>query len=156
MPDNPNKLPIGDPPLPKKPVKSDAPMRDPFTDLPTHPAGDGQGENKPEPATLSVTKTPTKPSRSRRGSAEFLSSPGEPHPSLSRARRDKLPHSRRGSLQDPSDETLNASFAQRADGDEPKLSCPMLTDCVTPNDLHEALRPGNCGYGLTLGGLPLD
>ncbi len=50
MPDIPNKLPIGDPPLPKKPVKADAPMRDPFTDLPTHPAGHGQGENKPEPA----------------------------------------------------------------------------------------------------------
>lgn len=49
MPDIPKKPAIGDPPLPKKPVKVAAPMRDPFTDLPTHPAGDGQGANKPEP-----------------------------------------------------------------------------------------------------------
>jgi hypothetical protein len=45
----PKKPPIGDRPPPKKPVRADAPMRDPFTDLPTHPAGEGQGANKPEP-----------------------------------------------------------------------------------------------------------
>ena len=49
MPDIPTKPPIGDPPPPKKPVRADTPMRDPFTDLPTHPAGEGQGANKPEP-----------------------------------------------------------------------------------------------------------
>jgi hypothetical protein len=48
MPDIPKKPPIGDSPPPTRPVKADTPMRDPFTDLPTHPAGDGQGANRPE------------------------------------------------------------------------------------------------------------
>jgi hypothetical protein len=38
-----------DPPPPKKPVKADDWMRDPFTDEATSPAGDGQGANRPQP-----------------------------------------------------------------------------------------------------------
>jgi hypothetical protein len=49
MPDTPKMPPIGDPPPPKKSVKADTRMRDPFTDLPSHQAGDGQGANKPQP-----------------------------------------------------------------------------------------------------------
>jgi hypothetical protein len=30
------------------PVKADDRMRDPFTDLPTHPAAKGQGANRPK------------------------------------------------------------------------------------------------------------
>ena len=54
-----NPKPIGDPPTRKQPVRADrriskdkqtdAPMMDPFTEQPTHPAGDGQGANASEP-----------------------------------------------------------------------------------------------------------
>jgi hypothetical protein len=49
MPDNAKdaeKTPIGDPPPPKKPIKAETPMEDPFTEQTTHPAGTGQGANK--------------------------------------------------------------------------------------------------------------
>jgi hypothetical protein len=49
MPDIPKMPPIGDPPPPKKSVKADTRMRDPFTDLPLHLAGGGQRANKPQP-----------------------------------------------------------------------------------------------------------
>ncbi len=41
--------PIGDPPPRHEPVKTDAPMQDPFTEQTTHPAGEGQGANRPQP-----------------------------------------------------------------------------------------------------------
>ena len=43
------KPPIGDPPEPKKPVKAERPMEDPFTEQATHPAAEGQGANKVQP-----------------------------------------------------------------------------------------------------------
>ena len=50
MPDQPQKpprsRPSAIPPPPPKPVKA---MRDPFTDQATHPAGEGQGANQPQP-----------------------------------------------------------------------------------------------------------
>jgi hypothetical protein len=45
----PVKPPIGDPPLPKKPVKAEKPMEDPFTEQVTHPAVEGQGANRVQP-----------------------------------------------------------------------------------------------------------
>jgi hypothetical protein len=45
----PGKPPIGDPPQPKKPVKAEKPMEDPFTEQVTHPAALGQGANEPQP-----------------------------------------------------------------------------------------------------------
>ena len=42
------KKPIGDPPTPKKPVKADNSMMDPFTEQATHPAGKGQAANSPK------------------------------------------------------------------------------------------------------------
>jgi hypothetical protein len=50
--------PIGDPPTLKQPMRADqgsknkrpnAPMMDPFTEQPTHSAGDGQGANASTP-----------------------------------------------------------------------------------------------------------
>jgi hypothetical protein len=41
--------PIGDPPSKGPPMKVDAPMQDPFTEQTTHPAGEGQGANRPQP-----------------------------------------------------------------------------------------------------------
>ena len=41
--------PIGDPPPRKQPVKAAEPMQDPFTEQTTHPAGEGQGANRPQP-----------------------------------------------------------------------------------------------------------
>lgn len=43
--------PIGDPPRRVEPVKTnaDSPMEDPFTEQTTHPAGEGQGANRPQP-----------------------------------------------------------------------------------------------------------
>jgi hypothetical protein len=41
--------PIGDPPPRDPPVKADKPMQDPFTEQTTHPAGEGQGANRPQP-----------------------------------------------------------------------------------------------------------
>jgi hypothetical protein len=41
--------PIGDPPSPAPPMKADRPMQDPFTEQTTHPAGEGQGANRPQP-----------------------------------------------------------------------------------------------------------
>ena len=43
------KPPIGDPPPQGPPVKADMPMQDPFTEQTTHPAGEGQGANRPQP-----------------------------------------------------------------------------------------------------------
>ena len=52
------KPPIGDPPTRKQIVRADhgsrseqpdAPMMDPFTEQPTHSAGDGQGANESDP-----------------------------------------------------------------------------------------------------------
>jgi hypothetical protein len=45
----PVKPPIGDPPQPKKPVKAEKPMEDPFTEQVTHPAAPGQGANEARP-----------------------------------------------------------------------------------------------------------
>ncbi len=44
--------PIGDPPRRDEPVKTDADesMEDPFTEQTTHPAGEGQGANRPQPS----------------------------------------------------------------------------------------------------------
>ena len=41
--------PIGDPPKPKKPVKADASMTDPFTEQTTHRARPGEGVNRVQP-----------------------------------------------------------------------------------------------------------
>lgn len=41
--------PIGDPPSQDPPVKAARPMQDPFTEQTTHPAGEGQGANRPQP-----------------------------------------------------------------------------------------------------------
>ncbi len=41
--------PIGDPPPREPPVKAGMPMQDPFTEQTTHPAGEGQGANRPQP-----------------------------------------------------------------------------------------------------------
>ena len=57
MPDEPDepekpadpRTPIGDPPPREEPVKADQPMQDPFTEQITHPAGEGQGANRPRP-----------------------------------------------------------------------------------------------------------
>jgi hypothetical protein len=57
MPDQPEKPdepaepkpPIGDPPPREGPVKADRSMQDPFTEQTTHPAGEGQGANRPQP-----------------------------------------------------------------------------------------------------------
>jgi hypothetical protein len=49
QPKKTGKPPIGDPPLPTKPVKAEKPMEDPFTEQVTHPAGEGQGANKEQP-----------------------------------------------------------------------------------------------------------
>jgi hypothetical protein len=43
------KPPIGDPPPQGPPVKAEKPMQDPFTEQTTHPAGEGQGANRPQP-----------------------------------------------------------------------------------------------------------
>ncbi len=48
-PTQPGNPPIGDPPERRTPIKADAPMEDPFTEQTTHPAGEGQGANKPRP-----------------------------------------------------------------------------------------------------------
>jgi hypothetical protein len=53
MPDKPERPadprpPIGDPPPREMPVEADAPMQDPFTEQATHPAGEGQGANRPQ------------------------------------------------------------------------------------------------------------
>lgn len=40
---------IGDPPPEAPPVKAGRPMQDPFTEEVTHPAGEGQGANRPQP-----------------------------------------------------------------------------------------------------------
>jgi hypothetical protein len=48
MPDKPENPPISEPPRRTKVMKVDNRMRDPFTDQPTQPAGDGQGANKPQ------------------------------------------------------------------------------------------------------------
>ena len=61
-----DKKPIGDPPTRKQPVRADqgaggnppgAPMMDPFTEQPTHPAGDGQGANAPKRKRASAKKS---------------------------------------------------------------------------------------------------
>jgi hypothetical protein len=41
--------PIGDPPPREPPAKAEEPMQDPFTEQTTHPAGEGQGANRPQP-----------------------------------------------------------------------------------------------------------
>ncbi len=50
-PSGKSSSPIGDPPRRAEPVKTnaDAPMEDPFTEQTTHPAGEGQGANRPQP-----------------------------------------------------------------------------------------------------------
>jgi hypothetical protein len=56
MPDKPEepdkpaepRPPIGDPPPKEGPVKADESMQDPFTEQTTHPAGEGQGANRPQ------------------------------------------------------------------------------------------------------------
>jgi hypothetical protein len=45
----PAQPPLGDPPEPKKPVKAEKPMEDPFTEQVTHPAALGQGANEARP-----------------------------------------------------------------------------------------------------------
>jgi hypothetical protein len=49
QPKQTRKPPIGDPPQPRKPVKAEKPMEDPFTEQVTHPATEGQGANKEQP-----------------------------------------------------------------------------------------------------------
>ena len=49
QPKKTGKPPIGDPPQPRKPVKAEKPMEDPFTEQVTHPAVEGQGANKEQP-----------------------------------------------------------------------------------------------------------
>ena len=53
MPKNPDgrepKPPIGDPPKPKKPVKAEGSMTDPFTEQTTHRARPGEGANRLQP-----------------------------------------------------------------------------------------------------------
>jgi hypothetical protein len=47
---NEGKPPIGDPPSRKPRLKADRPMQDPITEQTTHPAAEGQGANRPQPA----------------------------------------------------------------------------------------------------------
>lgn len=40
--------PAGDPPSRQEPMKAEPPIQDPFTEQKTHPAGEGQGANRPQ------------------------------------------------------------------------------------------------------------
>ncbi len=49
QPQKTGKPPIGDPPQPRKPVKAEKPMEDPFTEQVTHPAVEREGANNEHP-----------------------------------------------------------------------------------------------------------